>query len=120
MGTLDVTEYRVGVNRSRAHANAHRYFLQLMGASAEGDARSAIVYFSPARPVDAVGYMEGNLLVGMLDDGDFADWCDILSNEKPVRMHYVENSSDPQRRLQHISIGTMSAGVSATPAAPEF
>ncbi|MFS4439420.1 hypothetical protein ACMA5I_14505 [Paracoccaceae bacterium GXU_MW_L88] len=118
MGILNITDYRLGTNRSRASTSAHRFFISLEGASQSGPATRAIIYFWPTRPVDTVGYVAGSLLVGMLDDSDFESWRDILRHEKPVRVSYVENNSDPQRRLHHISIGTTDEGVGEGPTDP--
>lgn len=119
MGTLNVTEYRVGTNRSRSNTNAHRYFLSLKGNSASGPAASAIVYFWPQRPTDTVGYVAGSLVVGMLDDSDFAMWYEILKTESPVQLTYFENSAANENRLWHISIGTTDEGVGEGPQDPD-
>ncbi len=97
MGTLNVTTYRVGTNRSRANAQAHRFFLSLEGFAESGAATSAVVYFWPTQPTDTVGYVAGNLLVGMLDDADFAGWYDILRSERPVKVTYVEGPLESVR-----------------------
>ena len=106
MGTLAVTTYKVSTNRSRTNANAHRYAIQLQGTSESGPATSAVIYFWPTKPADTVGYLAGSLVVGLLDDSDFAGWYDILRHEKPIRLYYVENSAASENRLWHISIGT--------------
>lgn len=119
MGILNITDYRVGTNRSRTNATAHRFFLSLSGFSESGPANRAIVYFWPTKPADTVGYVAGSLVVGMLDDGDFASWYDILRGEKPVKLNYVENSSPSENRLWHISVGTGDEGVGEGPADPD-
>jgi hypothetical protein len=119
MGILNVTEYRVGTNRSRTNTNAHRYYLSLSGFSESGPARSAIIYFWPSKPADTVGYVAGSLVVGLLDDGDFASWYDILRTEKPVKLSYVENSSPSENKLWHISIGTTEEAVGEGPKDPQ-
>ncbi|WP_172332107.1 hypothetical protein [Mangrovicoccus sp. HB161399] len=119
MGTLNVTEYRVGTNRSRTNSNAHRFFLSLSGSSSSGPVSSAIIYFWPTKPADTVGYVAGSLLVGMLDDSDFSYWYDILRNEAPVRVTYVENSSLSENRVWHISVGTTDEGVGEGPEDPD-
>ncbi|MBT2162797.1 hypothetical protein [Zobellia barbeyronii] len=115
MGVLNVTEYRVGTNRSRTNTNAHRFFLSLKGRSERGVVNSAIIYFWPSRPTDTVGYIAGSLFVGMLDDSDFQYWYDILRNEKPVKLNYVENSDASVNKVWHISIGTGDEGVGEGP-----
>lgn len=116
MGTFNVTRYRVGTNRSRTDSNAHRFFLSLSGNSESGPAQSVIIYFWPSKPVDTVGYIAGNLLVGMLDDSDFQYWYNILRNEKPVHVYYVENNAASENRVWHISVGTSDEGVGEGPA----
>jgi len=113
MGSLNVNQYRVGTNRSRANVNAHSFYLQLNGFSEGGVVTSAVVYFWPTRPSDTVGYIAGSLLVGMLHDGDFAGWYDMLRHEKPAKVYYVENPSDS--RVWHISIGTVEEAVGEGP-----
>ena len=100
MGTLNVTQYQVGTNRSRANANAHRYFIGLRGTSDSGVVTRGIIYFWPTPPADTVGYIAGDLLVGMLPDVDFPGWYDILRHERPVKVYYVENASEA-RILAH-------------------
>ncbi len=119
MGTLNVTQYRVGTNRSRNPANQHSMFLSLEGVSEDGPATRAIVYFWPTPPADTVGYVASSLLVGMLHERDFALWYDILRNEKPVKVTYVENTADRSRRIWHISVGTSNEGVGEGPADPD-
>src|SRR5215203_7525942 len=108
MGTLNVSSYRVGTNRSRADPGAHRYYLSLQGTSEEGAATGAIVYFWPDPPTDTVGHLADTLLVGLPPDEDFAGWYDILRAERPVKVFYVEGGqvepyftsvSAPTRRL---------------------
>jgi hypothetical protein len=117
MGTLNVTTYRVGTNRSRANPQAHRFFLTLEGFAESGAATSAVVYFWPTQPTDTVGYVAGSLLVGMLDDADFAGWYDILRSERPVKVTYVEGSAG-ESKVWHISVGTTSEGVGEGPRDP--
>jgi hypothetical protein len=105
MGTLNVSSYRVGTNRSRNNANAHRYYLSLQGNSEQGPATSAIIYFWPTTPADTVGYVANTLLVGMLPDEDFASWYEILRAERPVKVFYVEGSGG-ENRVWHIGLGT--------------
>jgi len=119
MGILNITEYRVGTNRSRTNTNAHRFFLSLSGASESGPANRAIIYFWPTRPSDHVGYVAGSLVVGMLDDSDFPFWYDILRSEKPVKLSYVENSSPSENKLWHISVNTSEEGVGEGPEDPD-
>ncbi len=119
MGTLNVTEYRVGTNRSRSNTNAHRFFLILSGFSEAGPAGRAVIYFWPTRPSDTVGYIAGDLLVGMLDDSDFPFWYDILRSEKPVKVTYVENSAASEIRIWHLSVGTSDEGVGEGPKDPD-
>lgn len=113
MGTLNVTQYRVGTNRSRANPGAHRFFLSLTGSSEAGVVTSAIVYFWPTPPVDTVGYIAGTLLVGMLHDVDFPAWYDILRHERPVKVYYVENAAEA--KVWHIGVGTTQEGVGEGP-----
>ena len=113
MGTLNVTQYRVGTNRSRANTGAHRFFLSLTGNSEAGVVTSAIIYFWPTPPAGTVGYIASNLLVGLLPDVDFQGWYDILRQEKPVKVYYVENPSEA--RIWHIGVGTTDEGVGEGP-----
>ena len=119
MSVLNVTEYRVGTNRSRSNPAAHRFVLVLDGSSASGPASRAIVYFWPSQPADTVGYVAGSLLVGLLDDEDFPFWYDIVRSEKPVRVTYLEDSADSQNRVRHLSIGTSDEGVGEGPQDPD-
>lgn len=118
MGNLNVTEYRVGTNRSRTNTNAHRFYLSLKGNSEDGPIDRAIIYFWPQRPSDTVGYISGSLFVGMLDDSDFQYWYDILRAEKPIRLYYVENSSGSENKVWHVGIGTTDEGVGEGPNDP--
>jgi hypothetical protein len=104
MGTLNVSSYRVGTNRSRTDPGAHRYYLSLQGTSEEGAATSAIVYFWPDPPTDTVGHLADTLLVGLLPDEDFAGWYDILRAERPVKVFYVEGGASGT--VFHIGVGT--------------
>lgn len=119
MGILNVTEYRVGTNRSRTNTNAHRFFIVAEGFSENGPINRAVIYFWPSKPADTVGYVAGSLLVGMLDDGDFQYWYDILRNEKPVKISYVENSSASENKVWHISVNTTNEGVGEGPEDPD-
>ncbi|NET85183.1 MAG: hypothetical protein F6J94_25700 [Moorea sp. SIO1F2] len=116
MGVINVTTYRVGTNRSRNNSNAHRYFLSLEGSAESGPANRAVIYFWPTKPADTVGYISGSLLVGMLDDSDFAGWYDIIRSENPIKVSYVENSDPAENRVFHIGVGTTDEGVGEGPA----
>lgn len=105
MGTLNVSSYHVGTNRSRNNPNAHRYYLFLQGNSEEGSATSAVVYFWPTPPTDTVGYLTNTLLVGLLPDVDFASWYDILRAERPVKVIYIEGLNG-ETKVYHIGLGT--------------
>jgi hypothetical protein len=118
MGVLNISTYRVGTNRSRTNTNAHGRYLSLAGNAESGPANQAIIYFWPTQPNDTVGYVAGNLVVGLLNERDFDAMYDILRNEKPAKLTYIENSSASESRLWHIGIGTLEEGVGEGPEDP--
>ena len=117
MGVLNVTTYQVGTNRSRHSPPAPRFFLTLAGFAGSGAATSTVIYSWPTQPNDTVGYVAGQLLVGLLPDADFTGWYDILRSERPVTVTYIEGSAG-DRRLAHISVGTTAEGVGEGPRDP--
>lgn len=121
MGILNVTQYRVGTNRSRNNVNAPRFFLILTGNSVSGLVAKAKIYFLRTEP-SSIGLIidSGALLIGTLSDRDFQYWYDILRNEKPIKLTYlVSNDPSPVVRFDHLSIGTSAEGVGEGPKDPD-
>src|SRR5262245_21900440 len=109
IGMLNVTQYQVSTTRSRTNPDGPRFSLSLSGNSMGGAVTRALINFLPTPPVNNVGYINDDLLVGLLPAVDFGSWYDILRHEKPVRVYYAHDASEP--KIWGISLGTTDEGV---------
>jgi hypothetical protein len=108
MGTLNVTGYLVSTRRAKDRPSDIRFILGIRGDSADGPATNAIIYFFPTASADNVGYIAaGTQLIGLLRDEDFTFWYDILRNESPVKLSYIEGAGSGHTvPVDAIAIGT--------------
>jgi len=113
IGMLNVTQYQVSTTRSRTNPDGPRFSLSLSGNSMGGVVTRAIIDFLPTPPVNNVGYINDDLLFGLLPAVDFGWWYDILRHEKPVRIYYAYDPSQP--KISAISLGTTDEGVGEGP-----
>jgi hypothetical protein len=105
MGLLNVTTYQIAAARSRTNANSPRFVLTLRGITENGPVTEAAIFFYQTPQPGTIGSVSAQLLVGILPDLDFASWYDILRNERPVKVNYVEGVGG-DARIGELSIGT--------------